>query len=202
LFLLIGCSKTYLSVQPKIIPVKKLEKIPLSVALYMDRPLSVWVYDPCIDIGSAPGSCLFEISMGAALSDGAEFVAREAFKDVIIIDSTEAKIISEELEALVIVEVDKIYSNETIKMTFSHYGTVTVRLKWTIQDPKGKKIYFNTFVGEAKYRRAPTITMGERMKEAFSKASEEQFRKAFEGITSARWWKLVNKNTMPSEQTQ
>ena len=181
--LLVGCqSQKVYKIQTKLlIPSKEEGKIPLRAGLYLDPKLRN--YSSGI------------IHMGEALSNGAQNIIFSAFKDVVIIYTMDPELIPKGLDALVIAEIDGGYFKETSEGTVNLEWTIIVKIKWTIQDTNGKTLYLNTFMGESKFRQVPRWSFFRKRCEAYTKAIEEQFTKAYIGITSANWWESIKKET-------
>jgi hypothetical protein len=196
LILLIGCRTAYKKIEPNLlISVESKDKIPLRAGLYLDRRL--------INFSKGPGSAEIayiegKIDMGEALSRGAEVLAKKSFKEVVVVYTMESRSLPKELDVLVFPEIDKIYGGYHAEMisAFQAYPEVVVRIKWNIMDVNNnlRTLYMNTFTGEAKYRRQPAATSFSRLCEAYTKAIEDQFSKAYIGISSTNWWKSIEKN--------
>lgn len=162
------------------IPVKEVEKIPLRVALYLDSSLTYY--------SKGPGGGQYTLKMGEAFSKGAEYIGNKAFREVITVETKDPEKIPKGFDALIILEVDRIYGgvpNERSRLAL-------VKIVWTIQDMNGKLLYRNSFGAEA-YMSIPFTSS--KASGAYAKAIEEQFTKAFVGITSVKWWESIKTET-------
>lgn len=166
------------------ITVNEVGKIPLRVGLYLSPEFMNYSKTPSHYSESG------RIQMGEALSKGAEDITNKAFKQVVTIYKTDPESFPKGLDAIIIPEVEKTYGGFVGELTrqYSYYQTVTVKLKWTIKDMNQKTLYTNTFTTEVEYRNDPVFGQRERLLKAYTKAIEDQFAKAFSGITSINWW--------------
>ena len=190
MILLCGCSTnpTFVKVQiNSSLPFREVEKIPLRVGLYLDPNL--------INYSRTPPRWEdrnFVIQMGEALSNGAQNVTNKAFREVVNVYTIDAELLPKGLDALVIPEVDRIYGGYGTERPL---GTVIVRIRWRIIDLSGKVIYMNTFGAESKWSIFTTTALNyfDVLSRNYTKAIEEQFIKAYIGITSTNWWELIKK---------
>jgi hypothetical protein len=181
----VGCQTPHKKIQITI-PVKEKEKIPLRVGLYLDPKSMNYSKIVPPDYPNLKGI----IHMGEALSKGAETVIGSAFKEVVNIYTKDRELIPKGLDALVIPEIEKIY--DTVK---TRHPEAIVSIKWSIQDINGRILYMNTFTGDVKFKFAAFVSPFERLCEAYTKAIEDQFAKAYIGITSTNWWQTAKKET-------
>lgn len=189
MILLCGCSTSATLVKVQInssLPLREAEKIPLKVGLYLDPKF--------INYSKTPGRVdrNFVLQMGEALSNGAQNVTNRAFREVVNVYTIDAELLPKELDALVIPEVDRIYGGYASERPL---GTVLVRIRWKIIDLSGKVFYMNTFVAESKWNIFTTTAVNyfKVISETYTKAIEEQFIKAYIGITSTNWWQSIKK---------
>jgi hypothetical protein len=159
-----------LSLQPN-----DIDKIPLRAGLYMPKEFKD--YTPLV--GKIEFHTEIYYKIGEALSNGANEILNKAFRETVILDQEE-NAASKNVDVVVIPEIDSI--------TAKSFNFATARIKWTIRDLNKKVLYLNTFVGEGKGEgfRGPTI-----MESAYTHAIEDQFNKAFFGITKNKWWEGI-----------
>ena len=171
-----------------LIPDREAEKIHLRVGLYLDPQ-----FTNCIVVPPWGTNFYRRIEMGEALSKGSEYILNRSFKEVVTIYTMDAKLIPKGLDALVIPEIDRIYENA--QDPFKKHSAVTAKIKWTIIDMNKKVLYKNTFIGEAKYKFWPLAAHPEEIPAGYTRAVEDQFRKAYIGITTTKWWESLKKET-------
>jgi hypothetical protein len=151
------------------------DKIPLRAGLYMTKNFKEYMQI----IGRIEYHTDVFGKFGEALSKGAESMTTKAFREVVILDQVDQEA-SKKVNVLITPEIDSIVSN--------YVGpTATVKIKWTIKDITGKVLYMNTFVGEGSGKgtsfRYPTA-----LENAYTRAIEDHFNKAFAGISKNKWW--------------
>lgn len=165
--------------------VKEIEKIPLRAGLYLNQ------YFRDFRKGS--------IFLGYSFTKAAEEIANKAFEEVVAIDTRDPDLIPKNIEAIVIPEIEKVYGVNPAEdpNRFGHYGTILVRIKWSIFDMKGRILYMNTFESEAKVRKTFSTPKGfdTRLCEAYTQAIKDNFEKAFISISSTNWWKPRKEKT-------
>jgi hypothetical protein len=164
-------------------PNKDTKQIPLRVGLYLDPKLINFIKVPAPKYSN-------KIDMGDALGKGAQYIVNKAFREVVSIYTTDPELIPKGLDALIIPEIDDIQESDEMNV-YKKYGTVTVKIKWTIKDVNNKTIYVNTLTGEATYKHWPTV----QREEGYTRAVEDQFTKAYIALTSTNWWQAVKKET-------
>lgn len=184
LIFLIGCAASHRDININLsLAIKDTEKIPLRAGLYLDPKMMNYTKETL-----GPASALF-LHMGKALSEGAENITKKAFKETVIIYTKDSEVIPKGLDVIVIAEIEKIFDEPARRLPN------LVKIKWTIQDIYGKVYYMNAFTGEAETKYGTTFSLIDRICEAYRKAIEEQFAKAYMGITSANWWESIKKET-------
>lgn len=155
-------------------PTSRTIQIPLRAGLYIE-----------------PKYCEFEtvlrndtiISVGDGFSKGAEKVLRQAFHEVVVIDSQGPETNDQDIE---------------IKVTFRvvHMSLLPtssrIAFEWTMLGRDGRTLYLNTFLGEAGTKNMPeSDSEGYEMwlSERFSLAAKGSFQRFLTHILSSRWWR-------------
>ena len=179
--LLVGCAPRYVEF-PITSPTRSdgIRKIPLRAGLYMSnsfKELTQIMY--VVDYTSVFGR------FGPAFAKGAESMAKEAFEDVVILDHPEQAAVKK-TNILIIPEIDFIGFDYTA-------STATIKIKWSIKDIGGKVLYLNTFIGEGDGK-GTSIRYPTKLANACTRAIEDHFRKALDGILKTRWWEDIATN--------
>ena len=154
------------------------DRIPLRVGLYMSP-----------QFGNYSGNFgRGFISLGEAMSSGAERALRTAIEEVVIIKQLESRGSTEGVRAIVAPEIVEARMGNSDEKGF-HKGHCQVWCKWTVSTPEGKLVYVNTVLGEAHHdRRAPAPTV---WTECMTLAVQDQYRKLVEIISSTQWWQSI-----------
>lgn len=183
---LIGCQASHRNIKINLpLSIKDTEKIPLRGGLYLDPKMMNYMKET-----QGPTAKLI-LHMGAALSEGAGNIMKKAFKETVVIYTKDKELIPQGLDVLIIPEIERIHDEPKAGI----HIPMLVKIKWTIQDINGKIYYMNAFTGEAKTKYGNTFTLIDRICDAYQIAIEEQFSKAYIGITSANWWESIKKET-------
>jgi hypothetical protein len=172
LFCLTGCTK-YLEFKPKLSYPELSNKIPLRAGLYL--PTTFTEFTPPlykVDFTVVYGK------VGKALTEGTISMTKKSFKEVVIL---------EEQDQAAINKVDVIITPKCEHISYYSFPAV-VKLQWTITDMNDKILYMNSFEGSSnKYK-----GLGESISfTKFTFALEDQFNKAFDGITKTKWWEGI-----------
>ena len=184
LIFLIGCQASHRNITINLpLSPNDTQKIPLRGGLYLDPKMMNYTKET----EAVAGKLI--LHMGEALSEGAENIMKRAFQGIVIIYTKDLELIPKGLDVLVIPEIERIHDDPTGGI----HIPMLVKIKWTVQDINGKIYYMNAFTGEAKTKYGTTLTLVDRKCEAYRIAIEEQFSKAYIGITSVNWWASIKK---------
>ncbi|MGD1276905.1 MAG: hypothetical protein ABR964_06755 [Tepidisphaeraceae bacterium] len=120
--------------------------------------------------------------LGPALAADSETVVRRAFQHAVLVNSPDPTQMSPDLDVLVIPEPEQV--------GVGLEGAV-LRMRWTVKNRAGRTVYLNSF-RSAKYSGYnDTFFAWEHRSQAIAamdSAMEEQFNKAFAGMTTSPWY--------------
>ena len=151
-------------------PFLKKTKIPLRVGLYIEP--EYLDFEAVLEDGSI-------VSLGPGLGKGAEAVLREAFQEVVIIESIGPQVSNQHVKAIITFSTN-LPSNMS-----------QIAFEWTIVGLDGRTLYMNTFRGEANTENISKRHYEEWLSESLSLATTDSFQKFLIHILSSRWWKSL-----------
>jgi hypothetical protein len=124
--------------------------------------------------------------LGDGMRRGAEQAARQAFEEVVIIDSlSSAEIPRRAIKAIVSPEIVKVGA---VAWGVPGWLTYEITCTWTIWSADGKVVYMNTFTGTGTGRAFVAST---RVSTAMTFAAKDQYNKFLAHVASNRWWEGI-----------
>jgi hypothetical protein len=165
-------------------------KIPLNAGLYLNPSLKDYTYEGSLNRATAMTIFL----MGDAFSKSCEKILKNIFQSVIIFDSIDNKLASQNIDVIIVPELLEIYVPPLRKygLTTKPVDNNKMMVRWNIQSLDGKTIYTNTIMSEGVPKLRVSIiasSLKEVEKDNMLQLFRDQFRKAQDDIYSNAWWK-------------
>lgn len=158
------------------------KKVPLRVTLYLSSQFKNKTF-----IGNSGGMAM-PISIGEAMSSGAEKALKKVFQEVMVVNDLSYNLSSIKNHAYVTPEIVDIGNVLTGIPPFSKWDS-RIACKWVIKTPEEKILYVNTIVGEGKYEAVTTgFTFGDHLGKSMIPAIQDHYEKLVENLISTRWW--------------